>query len=449
VTNTSRIIVDFLRRTALPWTTILFAFVWWSAEQGPLRVQWALAGSMLIAEVCGPVAVFAMLTPRAVQLLPISRREIWLARWWLGFTIPVALSTAGKLAGALGAAISGDPAIDWSALSLSILYDATFPALFLGLIPFMRGPWMWVGVAAYAGGLVWPIVLIDYLPTTWLAFVQSPIALAVAASLALGLNGYRFSPEPRPYAEGAAGIRARHEARPIRPVRFEIGARLTGLPKLVWWEWVLTLRNIAVIVLGYIVVAGGFMLWQEPPSLEVLLREIRLLPFDRETRAGAGFPTFFFLGFLAVGATYSSTLHSDFLHSTTRSLRALPIGTGRLLSLMMAMPVLTWLTLCGLMSGIQIVATGRPPQVFHEFLLLFPALDVLARAIQLRWRRDTMAWHFVVAMVTLVVIFERQLDSVPLLTIVGGIFAAATLLNYLTLTRSRAPYRARSSTATS
>lgn len=451
MTNTLRLIVDFFRRTKQPWAVLLFAYFWLLAERGSLRLQWVMAGCMTMVIMFGPVAAFALLTSRVAQLLPVSRREIWLARWWLGLAIPVGIAAAGKLAGAIVARISGDPVTDWQALSLSIVYDAVFPSLFMGAVPLMRGPWRWVAVVVYAGGGIWPILLINHLPTTWPALVHSPIGLAAAAALALGLNSCRFRPHPAPYPSPRDSTPLFASSGSARPPRVELGARLTGLRKLVWWEWLLTLRNLSVIVTAYVVVAGGIALWSEPqPGMEALLREIRMLPFDQDSMPSHVVTAFLLLGFLGIGAGYSSTLHSDFLHAMTRALRALPIGTVRLLALLAAMPLLAWLTLCVMLLVIQTAVTGRlPGPVRYDVLLLFPALDMLARSLQFRWRRDVLAWHFIVVLVVLsgVVAVVELTGARPTLStvrppiIVAAIVGLATLLNYLTLTRSRAPYR--------
>ena len=448
-TNISRLVVDFIRRSLQPVAAGLIAFLWWQTEGGSPGVRWVLVASMWLVFMIGPVWVFAQLTPLPVRLLPMSRREIWRARWWLAFVVPVAISAAGKLIAILVVVLRGTPA-NWPGFALSTAYDAAYCGFFLGLVPLTRRWWWWLTLLLYAGGMFWPIVVASWIPTTWAALVQSPIGVAMAVALMMGINSYWFSPLPTPHAS------PRDAAAPApltRISRVQVDDPFTGLRKLVWSHWLLTSRNLVLMLAGYVVVIGGFAMLDEraPADLVTLLRQISLLPFDRDAAFPQGLTGVFLLGFLGVAIGYSSNLQSDFVQVMARSLRALPIGTRRLLALHLTLPILSWVTWWALLVILQIVVTGRLPVTLHgKAFALLTAIDLVARSVQLRWRRDLVAWHFVLLLITIVGMgMIAKTTGVPAMSgyqrpamIVGTMYILAAGMNYLALTRSRAPYTA-------
>jgi len=455
-TNTSRLVVDFIRRTGLFFAAALIAFFWWQGGGRSTGSRVAFAGSMWMVFMLGPVSVFALLTPLPVRLLPVSRREIWRARWWLAIVVPVAISAAGKLTGMLALVLNGRSA-NWPAFALSTAYDVAYCGFFLGLVPLTRRWSWWLVMFIFAGGMFWPIVLMGLIPTSWGALVRSPLVVGMAAALGMGISSYWFSPRPTPYASPRDASPA--VGPQTRRALMQVDDSFTGLPKLIWSHWLLTLRNLMMMVAGYFVVIGGFVMLHESPApdLITLLRGVGLLPFDLAAAFPQGLTMVFLIGFLGVAAGYSSTLQSDFVHVMARSLRALPIGTTRLLALHLTLPILSWATWWALLVMLQIVATGRLPVTLHgKAFALLVAIDLVARAVQLRWRRDLVAWHFVLVILTVVgmgMIAEATGEAAmsgyqrPAI-IVGTMYILAAGMNYLTLTRSRAPYRPQPRTAT-
>ena len=454
-TNTSRLVVDFIRRSYQPVAAVMIALFWGRTESGSTGMRWAFAASMWLVFLIGPVWVFATLTPTPVRLLPVSRREIWRARWWLAFVVPVAISAAGKLIGVLLVALRGTPA-NWPAFMLSIAYDAAYCGLFLGLVPLTRRWWRWLTLLVYAGGIFWPLLLASWIPTTWGALVQSPFGVAIAVALGLGVNSYWFSPHPAPYARLRDDAPA--PAPQTRTSRAQADDPFTGIGKLVWSHWLLTSRNLLLILGAYAAIIGGLAMLDEPGpgGFVTLLRTVGLLPFDQAAAFPQGLTVIFLIGFLAIAAGYSSTLQSDFVHVMARSLRALPIGTTRLLALHVTLPILSWMTWWALLVILQIAVTGRLPVTLHvKAFALLTAIDLVARAVQLRWRRDLVAWHFVLVILTIVGMgMIAEATGEPAMSgyrrpalIVGTMYILAVGMNYLTLTRSRAPYHRQAGTA--
>jgi hypothetical protein len=88
---TLRIVLDYLRRHWSMYVVAAFPVsVFWigAAEAVPLSRQLIVAVTLIVAGVIGPAMAAVRFPQREVRLLPVSRRELWLARWLVSVVVP-------------------------------------------------------------------------------------------------------------------------------------------------------------------------------------------------------------------------------------------------------------------------------------------------------------------------------------------------------------------------
>lgn len=125
-----------------------------------------------------------------------------------------------------------------------------------------------------------------------------------------------------------------------------------------------------------------------------------------------------------------------------RSLRALPLSTHQLAWLPIVLALFDWATLVAILLGIHVAAVGNVPSpVLLAPLLIVAAVSVTGVSVQWRWGQHRMPWAILAIGVP--TFFVQDIMSMRTLCAVSTFaIVLAGLFNYLTLTTSRAPYKA-------
>jgi hypothetical protein len=463
---TGHLVRDVLRRTSSLALTPLFAsyFIWLVSDRADLSLQTTFAATMVVAFVA-QLALAGSLASRELLLLPASARDIWQARWCLLMLLPGFGGVLGKALAFATGFQPGEPALTgWHTVLLSGLYDVGYAGTFLvwmstfGIINHRmrrllgrRGGATFgvVALVVLVCGFVWPFVLRGGIAKD-IGDLLGIRGTALAAMIVLTLSSVSWRSIPRP----SVTVDRRPEwsapgphSTGVRPQSTMAG--LTGLRMLLWTDWIWTARLAVLTITLYAVGLGPLMQLTDPGvSLLERWREMGLLPFDAATRGADTFFGLMLLGWFSAGGSRSFG-DTDWLLSMSRHFRALPLGVRRHLAVLFGVPLLGWATLWSLFVLLQIVATQTLPSTLRlEWFILLAGADAVARAAQLRYKRDRLQWHFL----ALVPLFIGAMAAVqtgnaslvehPATAVIAGLtyFAVAAMAFYGTLTRSRAAY---------
>jgi hypothetical protein len=174
----SRLVLDFIWRSRWWYLfgMVQLGLAWATVGQGDSLHNF-VAGTMLAAFYVGPIQTFLRWPTREYGTLPLSRLELWRARWLLAVAVPVMITTAARLAALVsGVFIGRQTPITNSVIVLSALWEGAYCAGFMGIATFM----------AYTPsrlGRIWPA-------STW---------MIKAAAVPLFLTGSFFSLPVRQY----------------------------------------------------------------------------------------------------------------------------------------------------------------------------------------------------------------------------------------------------------
>lgn len=427
---------------------VFLALVWMWGELGTASRSLAMVATLCSVAFLGPMLAFSRLAPKEVLLLPVSRRELWMARWFVALVVaPCCVVVAQCLGVSLVWLGRGGP-VDLPGIALTATCAYAYAGALMCLLPasdLLRrmavvrdtrglGSTLHIGVViAFGGGGLWPVLFYDRLPTVW-ADVYGGFALALFAGVALALAAAAYRPAIRAHVVSLANAPAsEHASRPI-PM---LDDRFTSLPKLAWLEVTRTGAGLAFMLL---IVAGGFV------ALDVLrgaavdsadsLRDLGLLPFDGGLRGGI---LALFVGTVTLGIrdVDMAPRQADLLRASLRHWRTLPMSRDSLAGLLMARRLLGWLLLWAMLLAIQFVAFGPPASVRADVLACFAGLDALVFAAGLRWRRrassfEQMAMVWLLAFAVAVLLREIAAPEGIVLFTVGTLAAGLALLIHRT-----------------
>ena len=226
-----RLVEDMIRRTPV-WPGAFFALglvFGWDTLLSRGKAPAAMAVSLVATFAIGPIAMLARLQTPLIPYLPVSRRDIWRARWLMSTVAAAALTTALQLPGTL---VTGA----WSTWTLSaamnLLYAGAGCAVIAARDAHSKGgapgP---ITLAVLLFGLVSPIAVHASLPPGWLNV--GPVHLAVfGAGLAVTAwsafhTGVTRVPAFRPRPASSTAV-----------VSATGRDRLSGLPRLLAHEFV-------------------------------------------------------------------------------------------------------------------------------------------------------------------------------------------------------------------
>jgi hypothetical protein len=400
----SLIVRDYVRRSKDELTLggVFIALMWFFVAVESATVSPALGLTLAAAALAGPFLAFGRMAPREVLLLPVSRRQIWLARMCVASAVATLWAAAAQLAGLVAAM----PFRDAFAPKLSIVLLTAacvflYTGAMMGLLPLLAlaprgrsvlarttiGLLFTVVTLVFASGIIWPILLRSWLPVEW-TNLRGPAGVIVLAAAALTAWSWSFSPPIAPHAAPPVWSRAPAAGRRgTRRTLFD--DRLRGVPKLLWWAGARSFINVAalVLVLGCI---GWPVAVLMPPveSFTTFMIEFELLPFSAAQPAG-DVAILFLLGFftLEVLDTGLTPPKQDLLRALIRHLRTLPLSTIAVVGIVVGRRILGWLSVWLCLLIVQAATFGPPDTLRLPVFVALAGVDALVHAWKLRWRK--------------------------------------------------------------
>lgn len=379
-----RLVIDGVRRT---WRVAAFAVfqlcmgfkmlgqVWPSSD----RMAWTLSGALFLSFQAGLV-----FKSRELYQLPVSRRTLWLARWWLVVTAPVVIA---QLAGTFAwwPAVSRWPTVDQIVLSMTfgVLYCGCHMALMTGSLGRSGdAPATFLSTVAFAPIMIAltaaPFVFAPYLPHSF-AEMRITSAMVILAMAVLTARGYLHAPaiDARPSMRAARRVPSAHGPAPaVVMTPAGLVDRLTGLRLVLWNECrkqLITFSSmIAMGVAGWAVVSR----FRPVPALGEVLRMAAMLPFS-SPRALVSEP-------IVLGAVLmASTIVEPAMLENIRSLRRLPMSSARLGCLPVALGLVSasmlWIVLLAV-HGLVLRTLPSSPRL--DLFIAFAALTASTHAIR-------------------------------------------------------------------
>ena len=349
----------------------------WPSTEG---VGWTMSGSVFLAVLVGD-----HYQARELYQLPVSRRQWWLARWWLCMTAPVVLAQLAVIWS------------EWSERSTLLTVEqhilfVTFGLLYSGCglfvqstgfgqageQPFTLGSagWAFVTILAMTAA---PLTLGHILPHSF-ADLNAPWIAVMAVMAAFTVAGYRFTPalEARPsrvpVRKLPAGVPAVPQSFSLKPRKWS--DRLTGTTLVLWDE-----SRKHFLIFTFMIVAGitawviGSQIKQLPPLAKVL-RMAGALPFSDARREIAEE--------IVYGAVLAFAGFADGWSTRLRSLRALPLSSTRLAALpaMLGLISAAMLALALLILHLLMLRT-MPVTARLDLFVTFAGFMALANAIRI------------------------------------------------------------------
>ncbi len=414
-------------------------------------LAWAMAASWLMALI--PTST---LQSREVAQLPASRRDLWVARWWLAVVIPAATAT---VASAIGTAMvsasrqAGLPAREiilisgccavWGGLSLN-----TSPAHWPGLKsldrlrPYSRarrivGYLMILSVGVWCiAGVALPFALAPII--THAAALPTMVSGVIAIAFTLLTLARYFHVPPvaarppsvrglRPGATNTAPAMAAPSTTPA----------LTGLGFMYWREARRSLWFVGSIIAAVI---GYWWLFESRP-LASFLRAYWLLPFEGR---GSELPLAVVI-ILMMLATFGDEVRREL-----RRLRTLPFSSWTLAVALWLRVLIAPLALWAGAVALQLVVLHRLPASIRLDVLL-PVLGVLATmhalSLVVAGQKAAQSIIFVTLFLASAGMTRFWPDARPNMTLAGGILLVSALWGSEWAIRRRSPLYARYNTA--
>lgn len=249
----TRLVLDYVRQHWLEYVVALLpvSVLWAGAEEaGSVSRQIVLALTLAAATLIGPAMALARMTPREVRLLPVSRRQMWVARWLVSVVVPTLWAGACVFAGRSLAltqprldALGADTAN--LAIASVFLYLGVLMALFAltRVGRFADGRlrpgrfWSAYRIALHlggVGGVFWGLLLTKSLPVSLDELTAGILAVMALGAVATAA-GAMHRPDPGAFVDGSRLLVTTPLKASSRWRRFE--DPFTGLPKLFWWTW--------------------------------------------------------------------------------------------------------------------------------------------------------------------------------------------------------------------
>jgi hypothetical protein len=388
-----RVIRDYVRRRwwiyAIPVPQLLLMTI--GESPGGASVMPIVPVLMGAAAVLGPGFAGGYLPTRELRLLPLTRHQRWLAYWGLSMVAAVVVSATASVAILLpvlfGRAI-------WPAIEMAVLvslWTCGFVGTTVALVSFARatraderGLARLVTTATRVccvtlvmGGIVLVILWREYLATEWAAMTPGA-TLALSGMLLLTAAGAVRAPGPFAGLDAMGG----HSGAVVWPSWLRLRDRLTGLPKLVWRDWISALARCGAVVL----------------ATEALLVSVQwAMPSERDTPSFAqgwfgaefipGFQ-FFYVAFMLVSMPdgHGGFFRVNLVRASVRHLRTLPIDPWKIAILVLLRRVAGWIALWLTFLLVYVVTVGPPDALRFEWVLCIAGVDALVDAGRLRYR---------------------------------------------------------------
>jgi len=434
-----RLLVADLVRRVYRWpvlSAVGVTAVLWFVASAAQELQFAFGVSLAAAFVIGPLMTVES-TSRLVRYLPVSRREVWLATWFVSVVMATTAMAVAKLPALLVLLGFGEGGL--ATLALSGVYDFAAAAIGCGLMTVVQRPpdpdrvWrtrlvsLTVVGSFIMGALMLP-VLSGSVPTQWsdLSAIDNAMLVAVlgvaTAIFVTGPGDHAQSRRPMPRIRDGSGSRFRT-------------SRVTGLPQLLLQEFMrgASMALVLGVIFGAIAWAGSRLMGMPYASPVDFLRAQRLLIFDGApvgmTPAGPG-------GLLIWYAFFGASVAAPFL-DLIRHLRVLPISTTKLVALLVAWPAAIWMFVWAVLLGLGAIFAASSRDLHLELWIQLVGLSALARSFSL-WMAARHRWLFYSSPVVFVPVF-RLVHATGAgwgVVLAFGLIAGAVLLTLAALHRN-------------
>jgi hypothetical protein len=417
---------------------------------------------MLLPLIVVQAIAFGTLNNRVVQMLPVSRRDIWRAKWILVTLGAATLTTAAQALTMVMSRVTAPAASD-ALIPLVVTWLSTFilggvllaswlwmprllpaPGVVRNLLTpivwfrnlktyawlFLRNElttcaWLLLAVVFIIGAIRVPGLLLRYVTMDWHDIsAWSSIATVLALLVAIAPYWHR----PRVYA-GAGRL----------PQATTEWSRATLIPRgtlsairLLVFERVVSACLASAVTLGVITA----LMTAIQPFREAVARIASSFGLQSASTTGGGF-LLMMLFILGGAGSFADKFNA-------RHLRALPLSTLQLTGLLLLPALLFWLAMIAIVSGVHLAVIGTLPRIDASFLAL--GLTALWQPLQLRLRGELLLGMFGAGFFSLAFVLMQGLDVLASLThtITVGflLLAIAVVWSYKVLTRSSAPFRA-------
>lgn len=377
-----RIVIDTVRRL---WT------VYAMLSGGILGLSWIGARAFANGADLGAMgdvralsmasAWFLALTPaivleqREIARLPVSRREMWIARWWLSTIVPAVLIAAALL---LAAQVSGPQWPSGNAVVFPALYALLYGGCFMAvtaLLPFRQAADSTGGTVVRSlflifvvmlGGAGWPFWFARYLPHT-LAELGGPALGSIIAAAGVTVASYFNHP---PVTARPSRPTFKRKA-PVWPAAGKETSRLSGLPFLYWKE-----ARKALLLNGSLISVAILYWWlfeSGPRAVGEVIRFTSLADF-----LNAGSALMFAdvsirstrVHFPAVAMMLLASTSDVGLMGEMRRFRTLPVSVTRLAGISSSLSVLTTSVFWIALLLLHVISLGTAPDSLRPDLFL-------------------------------------------------------------------------------
>ena len=397
----------------------------------PGVTAFSLAASWLLAH-----QPMSLLDQREVVRLPVSRRDLWLAKWWLGALVaPLAI---GAMAVAV-LAVAAPAQIAFAEVVLIPLFGVLYCGGFMTLNAWWPIPpveassaaavtqWLVMFLVRFLGGIGLPFLFARSLPYS-AAQVTPAWAAGLAIAAAIFAAGYLY---PAPVVARAS--RPVFQGRTRTQRSWWPGNRLSGVSRLMWVHG----REIFLVspfLCGLLLFSISTDSAATHTGLRELFHRAQLLPFDR----AYGFDgphgiNVLFMVWLLIGHSAQE------IFRRTRALRVLPLSSMGLslivASLGIVSAIVMWAWLFAIHCWIvHAIPTSLRPDLFILLAGAVACTQALDRVVPFGGRALSG-----IALISLAVLADQVIPALPIALSVAGIalFATAVLvLSWLLKTRS-------------
>lgn len=369
--------------------------------------------------------------PRAFWYLPLGRRDVWRANWLLATAGATAVTALPKLLSLTVPLVRESIGLDGTLLSIAWDFAATGFGCGLLIVATMPPPRprplraLWPAIKDTAAVLLATGMVIGFYLPLWLG-VAVPVRWdqltrisggLLFAGLALTIATFFYVPVP----DSGRGATPAASAKPAR-TRFRLPA-LSGLPRLLWHEFVWTVSVGAVVGI---------------PCAAIVLLMAPFVPRDLMDALDGDLPPAFNL--LWWYTFFAATMVARF-PPMLRHLRALPLGASRLNALLLGWPLIIGLAASLLLTAVHLVARQALPSSGHvSFFISVVGFNALAQSVMLRAQPRAKASSFaaLMSLPLLYLLWSPGASALWSFAIVS--FAAAWYINRATLARG-ATYR--------
>lgn len=389
-------------------------------------LSWSLAAAWFMA--CSPAM---LLDAREVNTLPISRRELWIVRWWLAVVAPSALLGLATSV----ASLAGSPAAGPDHTALVLIFCAGYGGCYMALTAafplagaFRPGAW---GVARLMirlvviplGGAALPLWFAKYLPLQ-VSDINGPALSTTIAAIGVTIASYFHHPAITEHL-----TRRINPSKPSAPARPFAHGRLSGMPFLLWKE----VRRSLLVYFAMLLVGIAYWRVFETRTLVEFFNASGALIF-------AGLPRGVNIGFPVIVMLLGAGTSDIGQGGEMRYLRALPMSARRLAAILVAGDVVATATLWIVLLIAHVIVVGTAPQSLRpELFVLVAGLLSIATIARLLVSGDPMMKGFSGGVVMTPALFlfhtSAQFDA----AVKAGIFAGGSvvlIVSWLVITRT-------------